>query len=579
VARRRFALVAALATLLAAWPAAANAATTVDTTSTGNAFDLYFGSTYETVGQTITPPADAYNLESLSFFVNLPATVSFRAAVYAWDPLQNTECCLPPLWQSDGVSTTGSVAQGSYTEAPFDTGGILLDPAKTYIVLITTYGLYPPTFGFAEARDLDAYAGGRAWRTDTGPGGGGWTPVSYADPVNGLREADLGFKATFSSRPLCFGTDESDPDAYTHPETPVTIALDCRSAGAGTGTVSVSTAPANGTTGTVTQASGDNPATVEYTPDNGFTDAFDSFEFDATTTDGTSDPAAAVVHVGNLAPQCTSGELDTEMNTPITFVPTCTDAEGDPLSFFLTSLPSNGTAVDNGDGTVTYRPAQDFTGQDSFTGYASDGDLESNDAIVDVYVYPPDHPPVCKDVSATVDQGKSVAIQLSCSDPDDDPITAYRIVSQPTAGSLGPFAHPQLGQPPPSSVTYTPRFTGGTQDKFTYAATAFDVESAPATVTITINRPATTSTVTTPVTTPGPAPAVATTPPPSCHVPKLVGKKLKAARALLERSHCALGRVTHRRAGRAKRGRVIKQGAKPGAVRAPGTKVRVTVGA
>src|SRR5205823_15046309 len=40
---------------------------------------------------------------------------------------------------------------------------------------------------------------------------------------------------------------------------------------------------------------------------------------------------------------------------------------GDQLSFACLGTPSNGSVTDNGDGTVTYTPDQDFTGTDSFT--------------------------------------------------------------------------------------------------------------------------------------------------------------------------------------------------------------------
>jgi hypothetical protein len=60
-----------------------------------------------------------------------------------------------------------------------------------------------------------------------------------------------------------------------------------------------------------------------------------------------------------------------------------------------------------------------------------------------------------------------------------------------------------------------------------------------------------------------------------CVVPKLKGKKLKAAKKALGRADCKTGKVTHRKG---KPGKVIKQSLKPGKVLAPGTKVKLTVG-
>lgn len=63
-----------------------------------------------------------------------------------------------------------------------------------------------------------------------------------------------------------------------------------------------------------------------------------------------------------------------------------------------------------------------------------------------------------------------------------------------------------------------------------------------------------------------------------CVVPKLKGKKVRAAKRTLGRADCKLGTVTIRKARKAKKGKVLKQGSKPGKVLAPGTKVNLVVG-
>jgi hypothetical protein len=66
-------------------------------------------------------------------------------------------------------------------------------------------------------------------------------------------------------------------------------------------------------------------------------------------------------------------------------------------------------------------------------------------------------------------------------------------------------------------------------------------------------------------------------PPPGCVVPKLRGKKVKAARRALSAAHCTAGKVSHRHVKR-KPGRVIGQKPKPGTVLAAGAPVKLTVG-
>ena len=65
---------------------------------------------------------------------------------------------------------------------------------------------------------------------------------------------------------------------------------------------------------------------------------------------------------------------------------------------------------------------------------------------------------------------------------------------------------------------------------------------------------------------------------PSCTVPRLLGKKLRAARASLKTAGCRLGRVTRRRANRARRGRVVAQSIPAGSLRRRDAKVKVVLG-
>lgn len=70
---------------------------------------------------------------------------------------------------------------------------------------------------------------------------------------------------------------------------------------------------------------------------------------------------------------------------------------------------------------------------------------------------------------------------------------------------------------------------------------------------------------------PQPAPK----PPSSCVVPKLVGKKLKAARRALAKANCKLGKVNGEKGKTAK---IVRQTPKPGATRTTGTAVAVKLG-
>lgn len=64
----------------------------------------------------------------------------------------------------------------------------------------------------------------------------------------------------------------------------------------------------------------------------------------------------------------------------------------------------------------------------------------------------------------------------------------------------------------------------------------------------------------------------------ACIVPKLKKSKLKAAKKMLAKAGCKIGRVTRKKGVTAKQGKVVKQDAKPGKRLAPGSKVGVKLG-
>jgi hypothetical protein len=76
-----------------------------------------------------------------------------------------------------------------------------------------------------------------------------------------------------------------------------------------------------------------------------------------------------------------------------------------------------------------------------------------------------------------------------------------------------------------------------------------------------------------PAPTPLPAPVES-----RCVVPKLNGKKLKAAKKKLKAADCTIGKVTKKKGATSKSGKVEKQSPKAGKALAPGSKVKVTLG-
>ena len=94
--------------------------------------------------------------------------------------------------------------------------------------------------------------------------------------------------------------------------------------------------------------------------------------------------------VGNLPPTAVNDSAATSMNTPVTVdvISNDTDDTGiNAATVAIVTPPANGTAVPNGNGTVTYTPVAGFTGADTFRYTVADGQgAVSNQATVTVTI-------------------------------------------------------------------------------------------------------------------------------------------------------------------------------------------------
>ena len=132
--------------------------------------------------------------------------------------------------------------------------------------------------------------------------------------------------------------------------------------------------------------------TVTFTPNANFNGVAD---FTYTVTDGSlsSNTATVTVIVApvNDAPVANNDTLGAVQGTAVTYTAAQllgndTDAEGNPLTIASVTSGSGGTAVLNGDGTVTFTPNPGFNGAADFTYTATDGSLTSNTATVTVSI-------------------------------------------------------------------------------------------------------------------------------------------------------------------------------------------------
>ena len=97
------------------------------------------------------------------------------------------------------------------------------------------------------------------------------------------------------------------------------------------------------------------------------------------------------VVVTNLPPVAVDDTASTEANTPvdINVLPNDSDPDGDAISITGFTQPTSGSVVQNPDGTFTYTPDSDFSGNDSFTYTITDGEFSS---AADVNIFVDDNP-------------------------------------------------------------------------------------------------------------------------------------------------------------------------------------------
>ena len=108
-----------------------------------------------------------------------------------------------------------------------------------------------------------------------------------------------------------------------------------------------------------------------------------------TVSDGQGGTAQAILTVTiagvNDAPVAHGPPVNTDVNQPVAVTLTADDVESEPLTFTLVTPPLHGTLSGIGP-ALTYTPATDYNGGDSFTYQANDGQANSNVAMVTIRV-------------------------------------------------------------------------------------------------------------------------------------------------------------------------------------------------
>jgi VCBS repeat-containing protein len=204
-------------------------------------------------------------------------------------------------------------------------------------------------------------------------------------------------------------------------------------------------------------------------------------EVEGTHVEVQSEPSNLVSIKGpNHAPVANAQSVTTAEDTSMAITLTASDDVGDPATYSVASGPGHGTLS----GTppyLTYTPAANYNGSDSFTFKVNDGSLDSNEATVSINVTAVNDAPVAgKDGYTTAEDTplNQGAPGVLVNDVDIDSSLTAVLVTGPSHGILVLNAN--------GSFTYTPAADDYGDDAFTYKAYDGLVYTDPATVSITV---------------------------------------------------------------------------------------------
>ncbi len=223
---------------------------------------------------------------------------------------------------------------------------------------------------------------------------------------------------------------------------------------------------------------------IKYTPNLNFV-GLDEFDYSASDGNGGNSQASVTVNVNsvNQLPVATDGSVNTDENTPLNMKLNASDPDNDLLTYILDTQPAHGSVseFDGNNGTLTYTPLDNFTGQDSLKFKVNDGTADSNPATVIITVKKVNHQPVADNQNVVTNTNKQIEITLKGHDPDSDIITFVK-VTDPSHGTIAGFDKDT------GKLTYIPTNGFSGPDSFLFKVVdSKKAESNVATVSIAVN--------------------------------------------------------------------------------------------
>ena len=180
----------------------------------------------------------------------------------------------------------------------------------------------------------------------------------------------------------------------------------------------------------------------------------------------------------NDAPIANDQTVSTPEDTPLAITLTGSDQDGDPLTYAVIAHPTHGVLTGTAP-NLTYTPAADYHGTDSFTFQASDYALVSNIATITINVTPVNDAPVLGAIgNKSVPELTLLTFTAAATDVDGDTLT-FSLVGAPAGAAIDPAT---------GVFTWTPTEAQG-PGEYTFDVCVSDgVLSDCETITVTVNE-------------------------------------------------------------------------------------------
>lgn len=187
--------------------------------------------------------------------------------------------------------------------------------------------------------------------------------------------------------------------------------------------------------------------------------------------------AVVIVKSSGAPPEATPGNVTTQEDTVVSITLTAGDRGNMPLTYSVVAGPSHGTL--NGTApNLTYTPAANFNGTDSFTFKVNDGRADSDEATASITITPVNDPPSTHgDSITTKEDAAPVTVDVLANDVDPD--GRRLMIIDATQGANGSVTINTDG-----TLMYAPNKNFSGTDTFNY--TVSDGESGTATAAVSV---------------------------------------------------------------------------------------------